>query len=315
MSSSDNSLFNPADDPTSHYYLHPSDNPGALIVSEIFNGDNYNSWSRSISMALSVKNKLGFIDGSLKSPSPSSIVTYNCLVRANDLVIRYIQSDGPRVYYLEKCLSSISQGSQSLTVYYNSFKAIWEEYISYRPLPKFSCGMLSNYTRDTLKNISNTQQSDAVMKFLVGLNECYSALRSQLLLTSPRPLLAQVYALMLQKESQRDLQNHSSPESAAMTARQPHRTFNKPHSWKDKKKPECTHCGYPNHTADKCFQIIGYPPGWKGPRGPRTLIDTSAAHVVSLDQSAEHEEPSISFNQDLFQQLLAFAKTQQISLQ
>lgn len=63
------------------------------------------------------------------------------------------------------------------------------------------------------------------MKFLVGLNESYSVLL---------PSLARVYALMLQEESQRDLQNYSFLESAAMTTRQPHRSFTRPPLWKDK---------------------------------------------------------------------------------
>ncbi|XP_022895331.1 uncharacterized protein LOC111409520 [Olea europaea var. sylvestris] len=100
-----------------------------------------------------------------------------------------------------------------------------------------------------------------------------------------------------------------------MTARQPQRTFNKALPWKDKKKQKCTHCEYLNHTADKCFKIIGYPPGWKGTRGLRTLTDIPVAHAVNLDQSTEDKGPSITFNQDLYQQFLAFAKTQQKSSQ
>jgi len=53
------------DDSSSFYYLHPSDNPGALLVSEIFTGENYIAWSRSMTIALTVKNKIAFIDGSL----------------------------------------------------------------------------------------------------------------------------------------------------------------------------------------------------------------------------------------------------------
>ncbi|KAF5471062.1 hypothetical protein F2P56_011534, partial [Juglans regia] len=48
---------NPSNDSSSPYYLHPRDNPDSLLVSEIFVGDNYIAWSRSITMALTVKNK------------------------------------------------------------------------------------------------------------------------------------------------------------------------------------------------------------------------------------------------------------------
>ena len=47
--------INSSDDSSSPYYLHPSDNPSALLVSEIFNGENYAAWSRLIVIALTVK--------------------------------------------------------------------------------------------------------------------------------------------------------------------------------------------------------------------------------------------------------------------
>ena len=61
--------INLSDDSSSCYYLHPSDNPRALLVSEIFTGDNYIAWSRSMTIALTVKNKISFIDGSLMQPN------------------------------------------------------------------------------------------------------------------------------------------------------------------------------------------------------------------------------------------------------
>ena len=60
---------NPAMDPTSPYYLHPNEMPGALMVSLILNGRNYHSWSRSMRMALKAKTKLQFIDGTIARPN------------------------------------------------------------------------------------------------------------------------------------------------------------------------------------------------------------------------------------------------------
>ncbi|KAL6349621.1 hypothetical protein AAG906_035782 [Vitis piasezkii] len=140
--------INPSDDSSSPYYLHPSDNPGALLVSEIFNGENYVAWSRSIVIALTVKNKVQFIDGSIVSPSIDQLVKHTAWLRANNLVlswlmnsiskeirnsllfvvsavdlwtelkVRYLRSDGPRVFQLEKSLSCISQGALSVTEYF-----------------------------------------------------------------------------------------------------------------------------------------------------------------------------------------------------
>ena len=47
------------------FFLHHGDNTGAMIVSKPLNGDNYNSWKKPMIMALSAKNKLSFVNGTL----------------------------------------------------------------------------------------------------------------------------------------------------------------------------------------------------------------------------------------------------------
>ena len=51
-------------DPSSIYYIHPSDSHTFQLVSFKFNGSDYASWKRSMLLSLSTKNKLLFIDGS-----------------------------------------------------------------------------------------------------------------------------------------------------------------------------------------------------------------------------------------------------------
>lgn len=65
-----NNLHNldPTQDPTSPYYLHPSDNPGMKLVSIQFDGNSYADWKRSILISLSAKNKIGFVDGTITKP-------------------------------------------------------------------------------------------------------------------------------------------------------------------------------------------------------------------------------------------------------
>ena len=75
------------DDPLSVYYLHHSDNPGTVLVSQLLNGDNYVSWNRSMLIALSVKNKLGFVDGSIAKPDGSDPQLLNSWRRNNHIVI------------------------------------------------------------------------------------------------------------------------------------------------------------------------------------------------------------------------------------
>lgn len=56
------------DDP---YYIHHFDNTGGPLVSQVLTWDNYASWSRSMTMDLSIKNKLDFVIGELSRSSPT----------------------------------------------------------------------------------------------------------------------------------------------------------------------------------------------------------------------------------------------------
>lgn len=131
------------------YYLHHGDSPRTILVSQLLQADNYPTWSRSMIMALSVKNKIGFIDGSITKPSTSSS-QYVVWLRCNNMVISWIlnsiskdlaasviyiasareiwsdpkdrlsQSNGPRVFQLQMVISTLSQDQMSATISPNS---------------------------------------------------------------------------------------------------------------------------------------------------------------------------------------------------
>jgi len=61
-----------SNDPRSPYYLCSSVNPGNTICPIILNGKNYETWSRLTANSLRLKNKLGFVDGTLTKPVDAS---------------------------------------------------------------------------------------------------------------------------------------------------------------------------------------------------------------------------------------------------
>ena len=75
------------DEPSSPYFLHHSDGPGLILVSQVLTGDNYASWNRAMLIALSVKNKIGFIDGSITKPEGNDINLLNSWIINNYVVI------------------------------------------------------------------------------------------------------------------------------------------------------------------------------------------------------------------------------------
>lgn len=58
---------------TSHpCFLHHSHSLGTVLDSQPLTGDNYAIWSRAMSTALSAKNKICFVDGSLPTLASTS---------------------------------------------------------------------------------------------------------------------------------------------------------------------------------------------------------------------------------------------------
>lgn len=159
-------------DSTSPYYLHNSDNPGTILVSRVMTGDNYSTWSRAMRMALSAKNKLGFIDKTILKPdlieSPDEFTRWqrcndmdlswmlnsvdpelaNSVIYTDsaevwaDLKERFSQSNAPRLYQIRRAISSLRQDQSSIPVYFNKLKGYWDELASYSPLPSCTCGAM-----------------------------------------------------------------------------------------------------------------------------------------------------------------------------
>uniref|UniRef100_A0A2N9GG27 Retrotransposon Copia-like N-terminal domain-containing protein n=1 Tax=Fagus sylvatica TaxID=28930 RepID=A0A2N9GG27_FAGSY len=144
-------------DPTNNYYLHHRDNPGAIFVSQPLLGDNYHTWLRSMVMALTAKNKVGFMNGVIMQPQDESLPMYNAWVRCNTMVIswllnslskkiassviyantaqeiwedlkeRFAQGNGPRLFEIQKSISILSQDQSSVSTYYTRLKSLWDE--------------------------------------------------------------------------------------------------------------------------------------------------------------------------------------------
>lgn len=141
-------------------YLGPSDHPGQILVSAALTGENFKEWKRSMSLALSAKNKLGFVTGKYKIPGEYSpyfshwqrcnnmIITWilNSIVPEirsslvydvwTDIHARFSQSNGPRVFELKKALSVLTQDTLTISGYYTKFKMLWDDFLHASSIPK-----------------------------------------------------------------------------------------------------------------------------------------------------------------------------------
>jgi hypothetical protein len=92
-------------------YLYHGDSSGSILASQLLNGDNYNTWSKSMIMVLIVKNKVHFIDGSMPKPDPSSIefLAWTC---CNNMVLSWI-------------INSVSKDIVASIIYIDTSEAMW----------------------------------------------------------------------------------------------------------------------------------------------------------------------------------------------
>lgn len=82
----DSSTCDLTQNPSSSYYLHPSDHDGSKLVSTPFDDTGYSDWLRSMIISLTAKNKMPFVDGTLPQPSSDSS-DFKAWLHCNNMVI------------------------------------------------------------------------------------------------------------------------------------------------------------------------------------------------------------------------------------
>ncbi|KAG6714773.1 hypothetical protein I3842_05G218900 [Carya illinoinensis] len=151
-------------------------------------------------MALSAKNKTGFIDGAISKPFSNNDPLYAPWIHCNHMVHSWILNSLSRdlaasVIYIDNAHDiwldlkerfSQSNNQTSLSTYFTKLKGYWDELLNYRPLPECSCG--------ALQKLAEYQHKDYVMHFLMGLNDSFSHISSQILLMDPLPPIIKFFS-------------------------------------------------------------------------------------------------------------------------
>lgn len=177
------------------------------------------------------KNRVGFIDGSITQPTPESpnlkpwqqsdaiikgwLTTtmekdiQNSVKYANtakeiwdELEERFGKKSAPRAYELKRTLTGLRQEKASVSTYYTKMKGIWDEIQSVSPVPKCTCGKC---TCDLGKRLFEAKEKERVYEFLMGLDEIFGTIKTQILSTKPMPSLSTTYHLVAEDEQQRNI--------------------------------------------------------------------------------------------------------------
>ncbi|XP_026384637.1 uncharacterized protein LOC113280197 [Papaver somniferum] len=98
--------------PTSPSYVHPADNPTSAIFTPLLTSENYCTWGRGMTKALSVKGKTCYIDRAIKKPTDPTDLQH--WTQSDDLVGSWISN-------------SVDPGIQSTTMNFPSAREQWLE--------------------------------------------------------------------------------------------------------------------------------------------------------------------------------------------
>ena len=313
-------------EPSDPLFLHPSDHPGHVLIADIFNGEDYDNWKRSVLIALSAKHKIAFIDGSYeKSNAKSPLLPY--WKRCNDMVLswllnsmhknirdsvlfcetahdmwkeleeRYGQSNKARLFQAQKDVCCISQGELDIAAYFNKAKKLWDEFTAASASPSCTC---CKCECDINGRLHHYFQDQKLIHFLMGLNETYTQIRGNILMINPSPTLSQVYSLLVQEERQRQVRNNSQfqGEGASFSASTTSYT-----QAGGQKRPEvkrsqlfCTHCKRNGHTVERCYKVHGYPRKQSKPRTYRGA-NHAWAETERVEESTAPSLPGLSQEQ------------------
>ena len=198
---------------------------------------------------------------------------------------RFAQTNGLRVFNLQKDIAELHQGQMSITDFFTQLKVFWDQSQNLSSFPSCTCGKC---VCNINKRLIDLQVRESVMKFLMGLNDSFSQVRNQVLLMDLIPSLSKVYSLLIQEETQRSIPNASvvKVDFTILVAKMPndhvtHGSNLANSGGKGKDRQVCTHCGKTGHIVDKCYKLHGFPPGFKFKN------KSSMAHQVSSGSSLE----------------------------
>ncbi|GJW38949.1 ribonuclease H-like domain-containing protein [Tanacetum coccineum] len=221
-------------------HVQNSDNSNiALIPFKLLGTENYRIWSGAMKLALQARNKYGFVDGT--------------------------------------CVKESYATSQVLSAQWDKCDAMVLTWI----MNVVSQDVYMGLVCDASKELGLHQQLMKLMQFLMGLDDCYQPVRSSLLTRDPLPEVKDAYNVVSREESYRGVHETSgvveykqnATSFVAKIFNNNKRQFNNNNNFTrgstsnmnrgPNPNLKCNHCGKISHTMDRCFEIVGFPQGFK----------------------------------------------------
>ena len=223
--------------------------------------------------ALIAKKKIGLIDDTIEEPSQDANSTeFELWNQCNNMIISWLthsveadiaegiihaktahqvwvdlhdqfsQKNAPAIFQIQKSIAMMSQGTMTLSAYFTKLKALWDELEAYRT--PFTCNQRQIHV--------DQREEDKLMQLLMGLNESYKTVRSNILMMTPLPNARKTYSLFVQEEMQCKVTSEPTKNFLIASTVQTKTTYSK--FTKDK---SCEHSNKSGHAIDEC-QILKF---------------------------------------------------------
>ena len=100
----------------------------------------------------------------------------------------------------------MTQGATSVSSFFTCLKGAWDELNSHMTIPKCTCDATMAWQAE--------RDKEKVHQFLMGLNDSFKTLRSQIMAMEPLPILNRIYSMVVMEEKQLSITQPQEMESA-----------------------------------------------------------------------------------------------------
>ncbi|XP_019192706.1 PREDICTED: uncharacterized protein LOC109186961 [Ipomoea nil] len=317
--------------------INVNENPNAILVSPALTGSpNYGTWS--ISMRIAPANSqpefpawrrcnLIVCSWIFKAVHPSIAQSIIHMDKAKDvwedLRRRFSQRDPHRISTLQSQIYTLRQGNMSVNEYYTKCKTLWEEMSDLRPLPICKCDPRCHC--NVIDTIREEREVDLVIRFLQGLSDDYTSLRSGVLVMDPLPEVYKVFVMAEKLERQLNLEklslgsleiSHANSVQGSQQTEEIVAAINgyngrrNTGNYNSKGTTKCIFCGMTRHIIEKCYKKHGYPPGWIPGYKSENKQNAFAASVDTNSSSTVNNIADLGFTAEQMQKFMALFQSQ-----
>nr|XP_023894154.1 uncharacterized protein LOC112006088 [Quercus suber] len=220
------------------FFLPANENPDLIFTSQPLIGpENYMTWARSVFLALSSKNKFGYV---------------NARDLWIDLKNRLSQDNNPRLFKLQKEISHLVQGSLSVSSYFTKFKTLWDEFMNNQPFTVCNCACVCGSKSSQL----DAQHKEHVCSLVLQEENRRNIGNTVNVVQQLDPIAMYVNGSKSFQGNQGNARNNGG----------------KGGNFK-KERPVCTYCNFTGHIADKCYKLHEYPSGYKPKGGNKAMAN------------------------------------------